>query len=130
MSTTSDCTHAGGVVVRSSPQGPRFLIVRSLKNAEHWVLPKGHIEPGETPEAAAVREVREEAGVEARLERYLGASEYVLRGELCRTAFWRMHWVADVARQESREFAWLTLDEALARLSFADARDLVARAAE
>ncbi|MCK6446575.1 MAG: NUDIX domain-containing protein [Planctomycetes bacterium] len=130
MNAQQSCTHAGGVVVRERAGVAEFLIVRSLKNREHWVLPKGHIDPGETAEVAAVREVREEAGVAAELERYLGTSEYVANGERCVIAFWRMRWLAEVGRAEDRELAWLPLAAAVTRLSFADARELVRRAAD
>lgn len=129
MTAPKSCTHAGGVVVRERDGSHEFLIVRSLKNREHWVLPKGHIDRGETAEAAAVREVREEAGVDAELGRFLGTSEYVANGERCVIAFWRMRWLADVARSEDRDLAWLPLEATVARLSFADARELVRRAA-
>lgn len=52
---------AGVVVVRHAPEGWRFLILRAYRN---WDFPKGLIEPGEDPLAAAVRETREEAGIE------------------------------------------------------------------
>lgn len=130
MNVPESVTHAGGVVVRERDGAREFLIVRSLKNRDHWVLPKGHIDPGETAEAAAVREVREEAGVEAELEQFLGTSEYVANGERCVIGFWRMHWRADALRAEDRDLAWLSLTDALARLSFADARELVRRAAQ
>ena len=55
-------THAGGVVFRQDTKAPRYLIVTAKKNKAHWVLPKGYIESGESPEEAAVREVREETG--------------------------------------------------------------------
>lgn len=54
-------TSAGGVVVRLDEGEPLFLLIRdSYKN---WGFPKGHLEPGETPDAAAMREVSEETGL-------------------------------------------------------------------
>lgn len=54
-------TSAGGVVVRLDEGEPLFLLIRdSYKN---WGFPKGHLEPGETPRAAALREVSEETGL-------------------------------------------------------------------
>jgi len=51
---------AGGVILEN---GCLLLIMmRNLKGDKVWTFPKGHIEPGETPEAAAVREVAEETG--------------------------------------------------------------------
>lgn len=51
---------AGGVILEN---GCLLLIMmRNLKGEKVWTFPKGHIEPGETPEAAAVREVAEETG--------------------------------------------------------------------
>ena len=58
-------THAGGIVVRDSPSGPEYHIVEASREPGVWVLPKGHNEKGETPEAAATREVEEEAGCQA-----------------------------------------------------------------
>jgi bis(5'-nucleosidyl)-tetraphosphatase len=53
--------HAAGVVLfRQSSAGPRILLLRAYRN---WDLPKGRLEPGETPFEAAVREVREETGL-------------------------------------------------------------------
>src|ERR1051325_5923127 len=61
----SQWSHAGGVVRRTVNDEVQYLIVAASDNPDIWVLPKGHIEKGETPEAAAVREVMEEAGVRA-----------------------------------------------------------------
>ena len=47
----------GAVVVRDTPQGWRFLMLRAFS---HWDFPKGLLEPGEEPQQAAIREVKEE----------------------------------------------------------------------
>ena len=69
-------THAGGVVVRDDGPVRRFLLVTARRQPGQWVFPKGHIEEGETSEAAAVREVVEESGVVATVVSPLGASQY------------------------------------------------------
>jgi 8-oxo-dGTP pyrophosphatase MutT (NUDIX family) len=58
--TRPDERSAGVAVVRRQAQGWRFLVLRAYRN---WDFPKGLIEPGETPFAAAVRETREETGI-------------------------------------------------------------------
>lgn len=59
----------GGVVVRTGDAGHEVALirVRSLKGREAWTLPKGTAEEGETPETTALREVREETGIEAEI---------------------------------------------------------------
>ena len=52
-------THAGGIVYRDVGSGPEYLIVRARRDPSAWVLPKGHIERGETAEEAAVRDNRD-----------------------------------------------------------------------
>ena len=52
---------AGVIVVRATSEGPRFLLLRSYR---YWDFPKGQVEPGETPLAAARRETSEETGID------------------------------------------------------------------
>ena len=59
---TKPLTHAGCVVFRGTAAETQYLVVSS-SDGLNWVLPKGHIDAGETPEIAAVRELAEEAGV-------------------------------------------------------------------
>ncbi len=56
----------------------RVLVLRR-SDREEWVFPKGHLEAGEGSEVAAIREVREEAGIEVRLLCPLGSTEYSFR---------------------------------------------------
>jgi len=64
-------TSAGGVVYRKTDAKIEFLIVQHSGH-HRWVLPKGWIDPGETKEQTAIREVKEEAGVEAEIQEHLG----------------------------------------------------------
>lgn len=64
----------GGVVIF---RGKILLLYKNFHNRyEGWVLPKGTVEPGETYQETALREVKEETGVRARINEYVGKSEY------------------------------------------------------
>src|SRR5690606_18163937 len=72
---TLDQFSAGGVVFRRAAHNVEIALI-SVGNPARWQLPKGIVDPGETPEATALREVREEAGVDARLIAPLETVEY------------------------------------------------------
>lgn len=124
----SDYTHAGGIVYRVVDGRPEYLVITAKENAAHWVLPKGHIEAGESPEAAAIREVREETGIDASTADPVGTIEFELGGESVRSVFYLMR--ADAAHDdaENRRQRWCRYDEALDLMTFDDSRDLVVRA--
>lgn len=64
----------GGVVIF---RGKILLLYKNFRNRyEGWVLPKGTVEKGETYQETALREVKEETGVHARINEYVGKSEY------------------------------------------------------
>lgn len=117
-------THAGGVVFRDGDAGREYLVVRSSRGTE-WVLPKGHIEAGETAPQAAVREVREEAAVDAAILAPLGDYAYATAREQARVQVFLMRAVGEVAATEQRARAWLPYREARARLQFEETRRLL-----
>jgi mutator protein MutT len=121
-------THAGGVVFRRDAGAARFLLVTARRAPGEWVLPKGHIEPGETAEEAAVREVAEEAGVTARLLNPVGALDYRSPRGRVHVVFYLMEFERDVPATEERRIRWLAAEEARRALGFDDARRLVAAA--
>ena len=69
-----EATSCGGVVIY---RGKILTLYKSYRNKyEGWVLPKGTVEAGERYEDTAIREVREEAGVQASIVKYIGKSQY------------------------------------------------------
>jgi len=147
----SDMTHAGGVVVRSeADDGLRVLLIRS-KDGAHWVLPKGHIDPGETAREAAIREVREESGIVGEVVGELGVDAYTMehpprrpdneapskhskkqakpRKEKVRVLFFLMRYGGMLPADEDRAMCWLPLDAAAAAIEFEGSRALIQKAA-
>ncbi|HJU41567.1 MAG TPA: NUDIX domain-containing protein, partial [Vicinamibacterales bacterium] len=115
-------SHAGGVVARVVDGQREYLLVEASRSKGIWVLPKGHIEAGETAEAAAVREVEEEAGVRAAIIARAGESEYVMNGKPVRTIFFVMRYIGEAGGAEERARAWHRYDDALRVLYFDNLR--------
>jgi 8-oxo-dGTP diphosphatase len=107
---------AGGVVLRDG----RVAVVHRPKYHD-WSLPKGKLDPGESFEDAALREVEEETGLRCTLVRELPAVEYEVRGRPKVVRYWAME-VEDetpfVPNDEVDEVRWLEPREALALLSY------------
>ena len=107
-----------------------FLLVSARRQPEQFVLPKGHIEPGESVEDAACREVLEEAGVVARIVERLGRIHYGSeRTGIC-AQFFLMEFVSEGTSSEGRRRAWLSVDEAIAAIPFDDTKQLLREAHE
>lgn len=126
---TEGLTHAGGIVLRGPRGGREVLVVRPLAEPDApWVLPKGHIEPGEDIEAAALREVREETGVEAREPRWVGQVAFEVGGEAVRCGFFAMECAAQGPVEEARAQAWVAAADLALRVPFPETVALVQRA--
>ena len=128
---------AGGVVGRIIDGEPRGLVIRDPY--QNWGLPKGHLEPGERSGEAAAREVREETGLsDLELGPELATIDWYFRsdGKLVHKfcAFYIMESAAGDPVPEAgegiTECVWMTLDEAAARISYDNARDVVIAARE
>ncbi len=126
---------AGGVVVRDEQVVVIVPTRRAADGSRVLALPKGHVDPGESPIEAAAREVREETGILAEPVRELGESRYWYRRD-GRTigksvAFFLFDYVGgDTADHddEVEEVRWIGLDEAATALSHAAEREMVALA--
>ena len=113
-------THAGAVCYLLTAHQIQFLIVSS-STGEHWVLPKGHIEPGEHTEAAALRELKEEAGVVGEIIKPLKMRPFDKRGEKAVVQYYLVQAVDESEAIEDRVVRWVEESEALALLSFEEA---------
>lgn len=118
---------AGGVVVSD---GTVALIHRP--KYDDWSLPKGKLDPGESWEEAALREVREETGVPCRLREELPSVSYSdSRGRPKTVRYWRMEPVGEAGEvdgSEVDELRWVVPAEALELLTYERDRDLVTAA--
>ena len=128
---------AGGIIFRLTDRGTRYLLIKD--SYDNWGFPKGHIENGETPAAAAARETAEETGL----------SGLELRGPI-RVIDWHfrfrgrhIHKYCHFFLFESpsgepcpqveegiTDFRWEVLDQALEALSYDNARGVLKRAGE
>jgi 8-oxo-dGTP pyrophosphatase MutT (NUDIX family) len=126
---------AGGAVVHD---GDVIVVVPVKRDAQHrrvLVLPKGHLDEGETEEAAAIREVNEETGVIAELIEKLGDVEYSYerkgRRQEKRVAFYLFGYRSGSLEDhdhEIEEARWMPLEQAARDLTYAGEREIVNRA--
>jgi 8-oxo-dGTP pyrophosphatase MutT (NUDIX family) len=128
-------TSAGGVVFRVEDGTPLFLLIRD--SYHNWGFPKGHLEQGEPPEVAAIREVSEETGLSALSLR--GSIETIdwyfrFRGRLIHKVchFYLMETVEHRTQPQRAEgitaCRWSPFDEADGMISYANAREVLRRA--
>ena len=128
---------AGGVVVRDRSCVVIVPTRRAADGRKVLALPKGHVDPGETPAQAAEREVREEAGVAGRLVGELGTVRYWYMRDGRRIPkhvdFFLFEYLdGDPADhdQEVEQARWMPLEEAATALTYGGERQMAARARE
>ena len=122
---------AGGVIVKEGKEGPKYLLLRQkLRDGrEQWVCPKGHIDPGETAEQAARREVYEEAGLkDLKKVKSLGVNSFVFFEDNTlhkKHVYWflfttKEHKVRIQASEGFMGSRWLTFEEACKTITHKD----------
>ena len=125
---------AGGVVTRTDLDGTLEILVVHRPRYDDWSLPKGKLEPGESTEDAARREIAEETGVVVELGAPLPNTEYVDRhGRPKVVHYWIMTPVSTTAwepNDEVDEMRWITASEAATLLTYEHDRRLIAMVAE
>lgn len=115
-------THAGCVVFRYDEDKVRFLVISS-STREHWVLPKGHIDPGEAPEETALRELEEETGVVGKVIRPLSVQSFEMAGREVVIQYFLVRMTGSKPAQENRKLLWEDLDSAREKLSFIEGKN-------
>lgn len=119
---------AGGLVVRPDGEDSVELVVIHRPHRGDWSFPKGHLEPGETPETAALREVEEETGLRCRLVDRLASVHYIdHRGHPKVVDYWTMEVVGGSFRpnDEADDLLWLSPGAARRRLTYDMDRQLL-----
>ena len=130
---------AGGVVYSREPDGVEVVLAarRTRRGDLAWGLAKGGIEVDESPQEAAVREVREETGIEAEIEASLGETRYFYVWEDVRIRktvhFFLMRATGGDPGDrddEMEDVQWFPLERALKRAAYRGEREVLGRAAE
>jgi 8-oxo-dGTP diphosphatase len=132
---------AGGVIYREVAPGRYDVCLINARGKQRWQLPKGWVEPGETHEQGAQREVREETGLVGEVEAPLASIDfwYVWRfGERPERRHKYVHHFllrylsGDTADHDHEvdEARWFPLEQALKLLAFPNERGIVAKASE
>jgi len=125
---------AGGVVFRREPEGILWLVVKP-KGSEQWRFPKGKIEKKESSAQAALREVKEEGGVEAEIKEKIDNIKYffVQNGQkIFKTVvFYLMEYIQEAQGGfgwETEEVAWLPVEEVKEKLAFKNEKEILEKA--
>ena len=135
-----DQISAGGVVFRGD-KGQIEVVIVSVGGQNRWQLPKGMVEKGESPETAAVREAREEAGVSSEVVQLIETIEYWYAGLdngirvrfHKRVHFFLLRYVSGDTKDhdwEVNEARWVPIDDATSQLAFDNERRVMERARE
>ena len=132
---TIDCLYessCGAVVYRMINGELRYLLIKNKRSA-NWGFPKGHIEPGETKEETAMREVLEETGVHIHIHPgFVSHSEYTIQGKVEKSVSIFVAGTTDtqtvIQQEEIEDYIWLNYPKAWKILKFENDRSILKKA--
>jgi len=134
MLKTEHRVSSGGVVFTKSVGAIKVLLI-SREKGSIWCLPKGHIDKGETEQQTALREVREETGVEAKLVEKIGDINYWFVWEDTKihkiVHFYLMLYLGGSTEDhdsEVDEARWFPIEEAIGKLSYENEIEIMKKA--
>jgi ADP-ribose pyrophosphatase YjhB (NUDIX family) len=113
---------AGAIAFRNRDGRSEVLLVRAKDDQSQWLFPKGHIEPNETPEITAVRELREESGAWGYPVAPVGTTGFEFAGRKHRTVYYVVEVRKTGKALEDRANKWFPLDEVESALTFPETR--------
>ena len=118
---------AGGIVWRRSREVAELAVIHRPRHQD-WSLPKGKRDPGESWQETALREVFEETGCRAEIERFANGTIYTVKGRPKVVLFWHMAVVEEgpfTPNEEVDRLEWLTPEAAMDRLDYESERRLL-----
>ncbi|MBQ6381487.1 MAG: NUDIX domain-containing protein [Clostridia bacterium] len=132
-----DCLYersCGAVVYHEIGGKVRYLLIKNKRSA-HWSFPKGHVEKGESDEQAAIREVKEETGIDISIiEGFKAKSEYSIQHKIekmvyiyaatCQTP------KTVIQEEEIEDYLWLDFHKAMRHLKFENDKNILYRVNE
>lgn len=132
---------AGGIVFKETDNGLEYLLIKNMAmrdpNKSYWGFPKGHLDEGESSKNAAIREVKEEVGLEVEIIDKVGQSSYMFQasGEKILkivTMFLMQASSKKISIQaaEIQEANWVDSEKVLELLSFPNDKKLFQKALE
>jgi 8-oxo-dGTP pyrophosphatase MutT (NUDIX family) len=120
---------AGGIAFRREGDSVAVLLVRAKRVPDVWILPKGHIEAGESAAEAALRETEEEAGVTGELLGPIGKPlEFDNGREFVSVQYFLIRTVSESLSTDGRLKQWFPFDDAISAVRFGETRKLLQEA--